>query len=433
MEKVLEYMRQMDEIRSGLAETEEKAATEKRDLSEEERATFDAGMEQIAGIKAKMERHIKLHGLEEEVRDFREGKHTPNPDPMQNQADEKEWRSFGDFLGAVMKSATVGDIDRRLVESRQAGLNEGIPAEGGFLVQTQHVNELLKRTYEMGALASRVRKIPVAANANGLTINAVAEDNRATGSRWGGVQSYWLHEAGTKTPSMPAFRQMELKLKKLIGLCYSTDELLQDTTALESIISQAFSEDFAWMIDNAVYRGNGVGQPLGITGHASTVAVAAEPAQPANTILFENIVNMWSRMWARSRGNAVWFINQDIEPQLFTMSLAVGVGGVPVYMPAGGASASPYGTLFGRPVVPIEQASTLGTVGDITLADLSQYLMIDKGGIQTASSIHVQFLTDQSVFRFVYRCDGMPMWNLPLTPANGTNTLSPFVQLATRP
>jgi len=433
MEKVLEYMRQMDDIRSSLAETEEKAATEKRDLSEEERAAFDAGMEQIAGIKSKMERHIKLHGLEEEVRDFRENKPANKPDPKQQQADEKEWRSLGEFLGAVMKSATAGETDRRLVESRQLGLNEGVPAEGGWLVQTQHVNELLKRTYELGVLASRVRKIPVAANANGLTINAVAENNRATGSRWGGVQSYWLHEAGTKTPSNPEFRQMELKLKKLIGLCYSTDELLQDTTALESIISQAFSEDFAWMIDNAIFRGNGVGQPLGITGHAATVAVGAEPAQPANTILFENIVNMWSRAWGRGRGNSVWLINQDIEPQLFTMSLAVGVGGVPVYMPAGGASASPYGTLFGRPVVPIEQASTLGTVGDITLADLSQYLMIDKGGMQTASSIHVQFVTDQSVFRFVYRCDGQPMWNLPLTPANGTNTLSPFVQLETRP
>lgn len=437
MEKVLEFMRQMDEIRSKLAETEESAATEKRDLTDQERTAFSEGMEKIAGIKAKMERHIKLHSLEEEVREFRAVKPIAQSDPNQPEADSKEWRSFGEFLGAVAQAASPGaSLDPRLVkprrEARQLGLNEGVPSEGGFLVQTDFVSELLKRTYETGALASRVRKVPISANANGLTMNAIAETSRATGSRWGGVQSYWLHEAGTKLPTDPSFRQIELKLKKLIGLCYATDELLQDTSALESIITQAFSEDFAWMIDNAIYRGTGVGQPLGITGHAATIAAPAEAGQAPTTILYENIVRMWSRMWARSRGNAVWFINQDIEPQLFTMSLAVGVGGVPVYLPAGGASASPYGQLMGRPVIPVEYASTLGTVGDITLADLSQYLMIDKGGVQSASSIHVAFTTDQSAFRFVYRCDGASMWNLPLTPANGTNTLSPFVQLATR-
>ena len=114
------------------------------------------------------------------------------------------------------------------------------------------------------------------------------------------------------------------------------------------------------------------------------------------------------------------------------MSLAVGVGGVPVYLPAGGASVSPYGSLMGRPVIPIEQAASIGNTGDITLVDLSQYGMIDKGGIDTAQSIHVQFLTDQTAFRFVYRCDGQSLWQSALTPANGNNTLSPFIALADR-
>ena len=44
-----------------------------------------------------------------------------------------------------------------------------------------------------------------------------------------------------------------------------------------------------------------------------------------------------------------------------------------------------------------------------------------------------QFLTDETVFRFVYRCDGQPAIASALTPYKGTgNTLSPFVALATR-
>ena len=39
---------------------------------------------------------------------------------------------------------------------------------------------------------------------------------------------------------------------------------------------------------------------------------------------------------------------------------------------------------------------------------------------------------DESVFRFIFRIDGQPWWNAPLTPFKGTNTQSCFVALATR-
>ena len=239
-------------------------------------------------------------------------------------------------------------------------------------------------------------------------------------------------EGGTKTDSKPAFGRMQLTLKKLIGMCYATDELLEDAVALESVINEAFPSEFAWMVDDALINGTGAGQPLGIMNAPCLVTVAKEAGQPADTLMFENVVKMWARMWAKSRSNAVWFINQDVEPQLHAMSLAVGVGGVPVYMPAGGIAGTPYSTLFGRPIVPIEQCQTLGTTGDILLADFSQYLMIEKGGIKTDTSIHVKFIYDETAFRFVYRCDGQPMWPSVLTPAKGTNTLSPFVALADR-
>lgn len=44
--------------------------------------------------------------------------------------------------------------------------------------------------------------------------------------------------------------------------------------------------------------------------------------------------------------------------------------------------------------MPLEQYSAVGEVGDIIIADKSQYLLIDKGGINAASSIHVRFLYD---------------------------------------
>jgi len=105
---------------------------------------------------------------------------------------------------------------------------------------------------------------------------------------------------------------------------------------------------------------------------------------------------------------------------------------MPVYVPAGGLSAAPFATLYGRPVVITEYNAALGTPGDILLADLSQYTKVDKGGVQAATSMHVAFLTDENVFRVTYRVDGKPMWTTAITPYKGTLTKSPFLALAQR-
>lgn len=311
-------------------------------------------------------------------------------------------------------------------------MGESVPSDGGFLVGADFATELLQKTYETGILASKCRKIPISPTSNALTANGIDETSRANGSRWGGIQSYWENEADALTGKKPKFNKVELKLKKLTGLCYATDELLGDATALEGIIGQAFAEEFGFKMDDAIMNGIGTGQPLGFMNSDALVTIGKETGQAAKTLVTQNILNMWSRCWGRSRSNAIWLINQDAEPQLAQMTLAVGTGGVPIYMPATGLSEGGYSTLFGRPVVPVEQANTVGSLGDISLVDLSQYLLIDKGGINAASSIHVRFLYDESVFRFIYRVDGQPIWKSALIPFKGSNSQSPFVTLAPR-
>lgn len=345
-----------------------------------------------------------------------------------NKEEQRGFRTFGEQMMAVYRASTpAGKIDRRLTTRSASGLNETNPSDGGFLVQKDFVADLLKRTYETGVIASKVHKIPLTTNANGIKINAIDETSRANGSRWGGIQTYWENEAEQITASKPKFRSMDLSLKKLTGLCYVTDELLQDASALENVLRQGFAEEFGFKIDDAILRGTGAGQPLGILNSDSLVKVEKEAGQ-SDKITVENLVKMWSRLWSRSRANSVWYINPEIEPLLYTLK----VGDRPVYIPAGGLSETPYATLFGRPVMPLEQCSAVGDVGDIILADFSQYLLIDKGGINATSSIHVRFLYDENVFRFIYRVDGQPVWNKALQPYKGSATVSPFVALGAR-
>ena len=267
-----------------------------------------------------------------------------------------------------------------------------------------------------------------------MKINGVDESSRVS-SRYGGIIAYWADEADLKTKSAPKFRKIELSLKKLIGLCYATDELLDDAPALEGFIREAFPGEFGFQMDDAIYNGTGAGMPLGIINAGCLVSVDKETGQAAATILAENIIKMYSRRFAGQTANYAWFYNQTIEPQLFTMSIAVGTGGIPIYMPPGGLSDAPYGRLMGLPAIAIEQAAALGTVGDIVLANFRNgYVLAEKGGIKSDVSIHVRFLYDESVFRFVLRIDGQPVRASSLTPYKGgsTATQSHFVALATR-
>ena len=366
----------------------------------------------------------------------------PNPDVTRVTVGDdnrtlEPFANFGEQLVAAVRAAPSQgrDVDHRLLNPElrgddPTGASEKVPADGGFLVQKDFSAEILKFAHENGMVAQRCRNIPV--SGNGLKINAIDETSRVNGSRWGGVQSYWKDEGAALEASQPKFRQVELILNKLTSLFYATDEVLADTNALSAIASLAFGEELAFKIDDAIINGSGAGQPLGILNAACLVSVTAETSQAGSTFLFENAVKMYSRLYGRSQQSAVWFINQDVYPQLFTMSLAVGTGGAPVYLPPGGASASPYGSLMGKPVIPIEHCKTLGTVGDVILGDFSQYLLINKGGVRSDSSIHVRFLNDEVVIRYILRTDGQPWMSSALTPANGSNTVSPFVVIASR-
>lgn len=353
--------------------------------------------------------------------------------PLSNN-DGKPFRSFGEQLIAI-KNASIpgGKTDNRLFEitDAAAGMNETVPSEGGFMLQPDFTTELLQKSNETAVLAPLCYHVPV--SGNGLRAPVIDETSRATGSRLGGVQAYWVAEATEVTAKKPKLAMLELSLKKLMGTSYASDELLEDAAALEAIISRGFSEEIGFLVDAAIVSGTGAGQPLGILNANCLVTVNKETGQLAATILAENVINMYSRMHRTGKTKAVWLVNSECWPQLFQLSMTFGASSYPLFMPPGGLSQSPYGTLFGRPVIEIEQCEALGTLGDILFADFNQYILIDKSsGINAQTSIHVKFLTDETAFRFVYRIDGQPVWKSALTKYKGSATVSPFIALQTR-
>jgi HK97 family phage major capsid protein len=458
MERLKELEVDREDRRAQVKEILTAAGRDKRPLSEEERqkaATLTSELEQIeATIKLEEQTLAWNRDAAPAVR-RPDGEVQPgNPrgaaarlggakNPWGDcSTDKGTVAAFGSFLQAVAHYAKGGSPDPRLSMGPQAaasGLNTSVGSEGGFLVRTDFSTALLDKAMDESVLADRCTTIDVGEGSDGIELPYVDESSRVTGSRWGGVQVYRRAEADTVSASKPKLGVMEIRLEDLMGICYATDRALRDAVSLGQIVQKAFASEFSFKVDDEIIRGTGAGQCLGVLNSSALVSVAKEGSQVATTIVAENVIKMRSRLRPRSRSRAAWFINQDCETQLPLMVVKVknvagseNVGGAPIYIPAGGLSASPYDRLLNMPIVPIEQCETLGTKGDIFLADFSEYLLIRKGALETAESIHVRFLYGENTFRFTYRINGAPAWKTALTPYKGTNTQSPFVSLDTR-
>ena len=182
-----------------------------------------------------------------------------------------------------------------------------------------------------------------------------------------------------------------------------------------------------------------MGLPLGIMNAPCKVQVSKESSQTAGTIHGRNVLKMMARMPARSYGRAVWLVNQDCLPQIAGLAMDVtkadgtAAGAGILYMtPQGLANQSAFGSILGRPIVVTEACQTVGTAGDIILADLSKYLSVVRGTLKSDYSIHLWFDQAINAFRFILRMNGQPWLSAAIARKNGSNTLSHFVTLETR-
>lgn len=421
------------------------AKNENRTLTDEEVTVFNSLEKDVEKLESEAAMEKKVQAVQDRLSQSVTNE-VPQAAPSVslgvNRETKKPWSNHGEFFNAVKAASNPSNtvIDARLLNgvspsapTNATGLQISVGADGGFMVGAETESWLMDSVNAQAVIFPRVSKIPVGENKNSISIPALDETSRANGSRFGGVNAYWSAEAATAAASKPKLRELNLKLEKLLGFVYTTDELLLDARALETFIRKAYAEEFAFLLDDAIINGDGNGKPLGIVNCPSLISVAKESAQANDTIVYENIVKMWSRLSSRKRNNSVWLITPEAETQLYTMGLAVGSGGVPVYLPPAGASGTPYSTLFNRPVLVCEQLPKLGDKGDIILADLSDYIGIDKGGLQTDTSIHVQFLYDEQVFRFRYRFNGCPYTKSAVaSKSNSSWSTSPYVTLAAR-
>lgn len=448
-----------------------RAAAEKRDLTVEEEsqlkdalASFEQVSERIeqlqqleeqterlnrpAGRKTQPEQPVQMiddgngNVLAARERSQERGRGRIPAEPLRIESRNAGFKTLGEFAFAVKRACSrSGTVDPKLELSERLAAttwgSEGSGADGGFAVPPDFRTSVMEAVMGEDSLISRCDQVTVTGNSFTAPVDMTTPWQTS-----GGIQAYWGPEAGTKTQSKPALQERTTKLNKLYALVPMTDELLEDAPAMDAYLRRKAPEKIGFAANLAIIQGSGVGQPLGFLNSGALVSVAKESGQQADTIVANNVIKMYSRMWSPNRSNAVWLINPDIEPMLYKLSIAgtdntgnavTGWGGL-VYTPANGLSGAPYGTLFGRPVIPTQAAETLGDLGDISFVDLTQYLLLLKSGVnpRVDVSMHLWFDQDLTAFRFVLRIGGIPWWDAPVAARDGSATYSPFVALAER-
>lgn len=353
-----------------------------------------------------------------------------NPRAMGARLD-KEFANSAEFFQTIWHNTSRDAPMQAKIQRMRNAFSSTVPSEGGFLIPEVLRSEMLRIALEMGIVRQRARVIPM----ESLRVPFPSIDATSNvSSVFGGIVGYWTEEGAALTESQAAFGRTVLDAKKLTAYTEVPNELLSDSVmSFQAFIDEIFPEALAFYEDIAFLKGSGVGEPLGAlsTGNSSIVVVPKEAGQAANTIVWENIVKMYSRMLPTSLNRAVWVASLDTFPELATMALSVGTGGSAVWLSNG--VAGPPMTLLGRPIVFTEKApGLLGAQGDISFVDFGFYLVGDRQVMSAMSSPHFKFQNDQTAFRIIERVDGRPWVLSSITPQNGGPDLSPFVQLAVR-
>lgn len=347
--------------------------------------------------------------------------------------DSKKFKNLSEQLNAI-KNAAYGRVDERLKNELTGGLNTNNDADGGYAIQSDFIGAILDKAFEQSEIISRCTTRAITSNSNRANWVTLDDSEDATKDGVvvsGGVQVYWAKEGETVPASKPKYKTDELKLAKLMGFCYATEEMLQDVPFTAQIVEDSFSEAVQGSLTNGVLNGSGTGdsgasQPFGIMKSQALVEVT--PAD-ATKVTAQDFLNMKARMRKKNWANAVWVVHPDLEAD---MPLMKDEDGNLMFIPAGGLNGATTDTLLGRPVVYDEFVASKGSKGDILLADFSEYLLIKKGEERKDWSMHVAFLTDEQVFRIVMRVNGKPMRNNTYSVRNSTNRRGAFVTLGAR-
>lgn len=398
-----ERQEKIEEVRAILDGAEKRE--EKRTSPEEESKISDL-MSEIDRRSSDIEREEKLQNLE-----LRNAKFEDEPDG-------EELRSFGEFLHEVRFNPNSSRLDQRDLKNESRDVTMGNGPSAGFLVPEQHNDTIRQVNPQQAIIRPRATVIP-AGSPPDAAMNLLALDQSGALGVYSGVVVRWIAEnAARQDAGDPRIRTIKIEPQEVSGYIDVSDKLLRNSAAAGPLVQNMLRGAIISSEEFAFYRGDGVGKPMGIIGHPSTITI---DRATGNAIAYADIVNMM----ARNMGdNPVFVANRSVLPQLMTMTDA---GGRLIWQP--NAREGEPSTLMGIPLIFNQRSPVLGSEGDISLLDLSSYAIKDGSPLAISIDPYTQKVNGVTRIYAFWNVDGQPMMNTPMLEEDGITTVSPFVVL----
>lgn len=178
-------------------------------------------------------------------------------------------------------------------------LKEGTDPDGGFLVPDEFENQLIQKLQEANVL--RTISHVIQTNSGEHKIPVVASEGTAA----------WLEEEAAYTESNTQFSQVSLGAHKLGTLIKVSEELLNDSAFdLMAYLSDEFGRRLGNAEEQAFLNGTGTGQPTGILTDTNG-ASAGSTAAKADSLTFDDLIDLFYSLKTPYRQNAVFLMNDD--------------------------------------------------------------------------------------------------------------------------
>ena len=294
--------------------------------------------------------------------------------------------------------------------TKATGLDSSSIPLGEGLTPPENYNGIIPRAPRNRQIIDRCTKFRI----NGSSLNVPQSYEASRASNTSGVTSSWLDAGETGTASSATVGKSKLKPHRLAIYLYMTDELYEDTLALEDAITQLMVDELFFQINKSLIRGNGVNKPLGVMNAPCTITTSSV----GGTVAVANLAELFKD-----------FHEAGYQSPSSTILSSSSTGYSLVEQPSifrGFDSGT--NRIMGIPLIFSEHVSDGSALGQILIADWSQYALgFRTDEAERAISSHVAFVAGESVLRLTWRVDGQPLWPNAVTPATGSVSKSPFV------
>ena len=337
---------------------------------------------------------------------------------------------FDDMIAEVRSCGAGGmGVPERLLkmhagEVERRGLSTLTGIGGGFWMRPQYSNELLQIPPDQQWLSSMIRNLPETDPPNAeFTFNAF--DQSGTKGIYGGVAVYSSKELDNLSETeYPTLIKVGFKPEKTGVFWTVSEESQANTPQMGSMMQPLINGAILSQRDDKIQTGTGAGE---FKGFASSPAMIDIARQTADRFQYADMVYMLARAMANGGGKFVWVCQKvTMLPELMFMTNGAGQ----LMWASNAREGIPAPTLGGIPVFFNEISPPMGTEGDMRLINLDYYMRKPGMGATLKSDMGILgFKKGEETLKISYYDDAKPWITSVLTLRDGTNTVSPFIQL----